>query len=140
MRQNLSWIVLSAAGLLASQVARAGQGDLARQIDAQRAGVVDLERLDVRRAVPDETTSLRSWLDEASAQYAREEFDRVRELLDRCIAQAELIRQKIVAVDLVAQAEEREAAVKTLRDKTESARQSLQQALIKKKALEMTTK
>jgi hypothetical protein len=85
--------------LLVGGQAFAGQEaeDLKRQIESQRAAVSDLERLDDRHLVTDEITLLKSWLDEAWQQYSKEEWKRVREVVDRCIAQAELIRQKITA-------------------------------------------
>jgi hypothetical protein len=136
-----SWI--AALALLAlAPAARAGRekADLQRDIDAQRAAVADFERLDEKRAVTDEITLLRTWLDEASAQFAKEEWDKVREVLDRCVAQAELLRQKIAATKLGAQAQGREAAVKASRDKIEKTRAALQQALVTKKAMEMNNK
>ena len=78
--------------------ARAGEeDDLQRQIETQRAGVNDLERLDELRTTTDEITLLKAWLDEAWALRSKHEYDQVREVLDRCIAQAELVRQKISA-------------------------------------------
>jgi hypothetical protein len=122
--------------------ARAGQekADLQRDIDAQRAAVADFERLDDRHAATDEITLLRTWLDEASAQFAKEEWNKVREELDRCVAQAELLRQKIAANRLMAQAQDREAAVKRSRDKVEKTKAALQQATVNKKAMEMNSK
>lgn len=132
-------LILSAA-LLTGGTAYASAreaNDLRREIDTQRAAAADLERLDDRRAVPDETTLLRSWLDEASAQLGKEEFDKTREVIARCIAQAELIRQKVGAAKLTAQAQEREQALKRSREKVERTKRELQQAQIDKRALEM---
>lgn len=120
--------------------AQARPEDLKREIEAQQAAVADLQRLDERGAVTDEITLLKSWLDEAWGQFSKEDYDRVREILDRCIAQAELIRQKTTAAGLKARAEDREAAARASRDKVERTKQALQQALIKKKALEMNAK
>jgi hypothetical protein len=114
--------------------------DLRRQIDAQRAGVGDLERLDSSKVATDELTLLRTWLDEASTQLQKEEYDKTREVIDRCLAQAELIRQKTTAGRLGAQANERETALKRSRDKVQKTKEAIQQATINKKALEMTTK
>jgi hypothetical protein len=114
--------------------------DLKRQIESQRAAVSDLERLDDRRMVTDEITNLRSWLDEAWAQYSKEEYKRVREVVDRCIAQAELIRQKITAGKMTAYANDREGQVRTTREKIERTKKSLLDAQSTKKALEMTAK
>jgi hypothetical protein len=123
-----------------SAFARRDAEDLRRDIDSQRAAVVDFERLDTDRAVPDEITLLRTWLDEAQAQFAKEQYDRVREVLDRCIAQAELIRQKINAAKLTGQARERDTALKKLKEKIDRTKQQLQQATVTKKALEMNAK
>jgi hypothetical protein len=117
--------------------ARAGEeDDLQRQIETQRAGVNDLERLDDLRATTDEITLLKSWLDEAWSLRSKHEYDQVREVLDRCLAQAELIRQKINAARLRAQAERREATLQELRAKITRTRKSLQDTIVKKKALE----
>jgi hypothetical protein len=127
--------------LLASPIAaRAGEeDDLQRQIETQRAGMSDLERLDDMRATTDEITLLKSWLDEAWSLRSKHEYDLVREVLDRCLAQAELIRQKIAAAKLRAQVQRREAALKELRGKIASARKALQETTIKKRALEGST-
>lgn len=140
MKIRAWWIVLALACL--APAARAGRekADLQRDIDAQRAAVTDFERLDEKRAVTDEITLLRTWLDEASAQFAKEDWDKVREVLDRCVAQAELLRQKIAAAKLGGQAQGREAAVKASRDKVEKTRAALQQAMVTKKAMEMNNK
>jgi hypothetical protein len=114
--------------------------DLKRQIESQRAAVSDLERLDDRHMVTDEITNLRSWLDEAWAQYSKEEYKRVREVMDRCIAQAELIRQKITAGKMTAYANERDGQVRATREKIERTRKALLDAQSTKKALEMTAK
>ena len=114
--------------------------DLKRQIESQRAAVADLERLDDRHMVTDEITLLRTWLDEAWSQYSKEEWKKVREVVDRCIAQAELIRQKITAAKMTAYANDREAQVRATRDKIERTKKQLLEAQATKKALEMTNK
>jgi hypothetical protein len=114
--------------------------DLKRQIESQRAAVSDLERLDDHHMVTDEITLLRTWLDEAWSQYSKEEWKKVREVVDRCIAQAELIRQKITAAKMTAYANDREAQVKATRDKIARTRQALLEAQATKKALEMNQK
>jgi hypothetical protein len=120
--------------------AQARPEDLKRQIEAQQAAVGDLDRLDERRVAVEELTLLRSWFDEAWGQFAKEEYDRVREILDRCTAQAELIRQKSQAGKLSGQAADREAQARASHLKLDRTRQALQQAQIKKKAMEMNTK
>ena len=137
----MRWLIFCISLLLLwNGRANARPEDLKREIEAQQAAVSDLQRLDDRGAVTDELTLLRDWLDNAWGQYSKEEYDRVREILDRCIAQAELIRQKITAAHQKARADEREAAVRASRDKLERTKQALQQSLIKKKALEMNAK
>jgi len=128
--------------LLVAGQAFAGQEaeDLKRQIESQRAAASDLERLDDRHMVTDEITLLKSWLDEAWQQYSKEEWKKVREVVDRCIAQAQLIRDKITAAKMTAYANDREAAVKATRDKIERTKKALLDAQSTKKALEMTSK
>jgi hypothetical protein len=133
-------VVACGLALLWAVRARALPEDLKREIEAKQAAISDFERLDPHHYVTDEITLLRTWLDEAWGQYAKEEYDRVREILERAGAQAELIRQKTTAANLMAQSQEREAQLKAMRDKLEHTKQALQQALIKKKALEMNVK
>jgi hypothetical protein len=138
---------LSTIGGLALVVAMGGRAyanqeaeDLKRQIESQRAAVSDLERLDERRAVTDEITLLRTWLDEAWSEYSKEEYKRVREVVDRCLAQAELIRQKTIASKLSAYANDREAALGRARDKLARTKQALLESQSTKKAMEMNAK
>jgi hypothetical protein len=116
------------------------EDDLQRQIETQRAGASDIERLDELHAAGDEVVLLKAWLDEAWDLRAKHEYDQVREVLDRAIAQAELIRQKINVSKLRAQAEKREAALKDTRQKIEEARRSLTAIAAKKKSLEAASK
>ena len=126
-------LLLSSGRALANQEAE----DLKRQIESQRAAVSDLERLDDQKAVTDEIALLRNWLDEAWAQYSKEEYKKVREVIDRCLAQAELIRQKINAAKMTNYANDRERAVRTSRDRVQKTKQALLDATSTKKALEM---
>jgi chemotaxis protein histidine kinase CheA len=114
--------------------------DLRRQIETQRSGVGDLERLDSSHVATEELTLLKAWLDEASTQLTKEELDKTREVVDRCLAQAELIRQKTSAGRLSAQATDRETALKRSRDKVQKTKEAIQIATVNKKALEMTSK
>ena len=114
--------------------------DLKRQIESQRAAASDLERLDDRHMVTDEITLLKSWLDEAWQQYSKEEWKKVREVVDRCIAQAQLIRDKITAAKMTAYANDREAAVRATHAKIDKTKKALLDAQSTKKALEMTSK
>ena len=137
------WLVLAfvlAGWCLAPRAAVAGEeDDLQRQIETQRSGVNDLDRLDDMRATTDEITLLRAWLDEAWNLRSKHEYDQVREVLDRCIGQAELVRQKISAAKLRSQAQKREATVNELRAKIAATKKALQDTQIKKKALEEPT-
>src|SRR5947209_8382337 len=127
MARVIAGALLALALLLAGGAARAGEeDDLQRQIETQRSGVSDLERLDDLRATTDEITLLKSWLDEAWSLRSKHEYDQVREVLDRCLAQAELIRQKINASKLRAQVERRQAALQELRAKIMRVRKTLQ--------------
>ena len=137
------WVVFAFvfAGLSAAprDVMAGEEDDLQRQIETQRAGVNDLDRLDDLRATTDEITLLRTWLDEAWNLRSKHEYDQVREVLDRCIAQAELVRQKISAAKLRAQMQKREATVNELRAKIASTKKALQETQVKKRALEEPT-
>jgi multidrug resistance efflux pump len=120
-----------------TRLAFAGEeDDLQRQIETQRAGANDLDRLDDLRAAGDEITLLKSWLDEAWTLRSKHEYDQVREVLDRALTQAELVRQKINAAQLRAQVQKRESELRELRAKVDKARRALQDLMVKKKALE----
>lgn len=119
---------------------KAEASDLRRQIDSQRSAVSDLERLDDTHKTAGETALLRSWLDEADAQHAKQEWDLVRLVLDRCIAQTELIRQKTLAAKLGAQADDRERAAKASKEKLERTKRELAEAQVNKKAMEVNAK
>ena len=122
------------------RIARAGEeDDLQRQIETQRSGVADLERLDELKATTDEITLLRAWLDEAWSLRSKHEYDEVREVLDRCLKQADLIRAKITASKLRAQAQKHEAALADLRAKISRTKKALQETTTKKRALEGST-
>ena len=117
--------------------AHAGEeDDLQSRIETQRSGVADLEKMDDLKAVPDEITLLRAWLDEAWSLRSKHEYDQVREVLDRATAQAELIRGKITASKLRAQAQKHEAAVADLKARIVRTRKALTDTITKKKVLE----
>ena len=137
---SLALVFVLGSVSLAPRTAAAGEeDDLQRQIETQRAGVNDLDRLDDLRATTDEITMLRTWLDEAWNLRSKHEYDQVREVLDRCIAQAELVRQKISAAKLRSQVQKREATVNELRAKITATKKALQETQVKKKALEEPT-
>jgi hypothetical protein len=117
--------------------AHAGEeDDLQSRIETQRSGVADLEKMDDLKAVPDEITLLRAWLDEAWSLRSKHEYDQVREVLDRATAQAELIRAKITASKLRAQAQKLEAAVQDLKSRITKTRKAMNDTITKKKVLE----
>ena len=133
------WVAAVAFATLGAgqRAARAGEeDDLQREIDTQRVSVADLERLDEQKATGDEIAQLRSWLDEAWSLRSKHEYDQVREVLDRASAQAELIRAKITASKLRAQAQKNEAAVADLKARIAKTRKALSDTITKKKVLE----
>ena len=117
--------------------AHAGEeDDLQSRIETQRSGVADLEKMDDLKSVPDEITLLRAWLDEAWSLRSKHEYDQVREVLDRASAQAELIRAKITASKMRAQAQKHETAVLELKARIAKTRKALTDTMTKKKVLE----
>ena len=112
------------------------EDDLQREIDTQRGSVLDLDRLDENKATGDEITQLRSWLDEAWNLRSKHEYDQVREVLERTRKQADLIRAKITASKLRAQANAREAALADVRARIARTQKSLADTIKKKKAIE----
>lgn len=138
MRQA-RWAIALALVLAAAR-AGADDRDLKRRLESQRSAVADLVALDEQRAASDEIALLKTWLDEAWTQLAREEEDLVRMLLDRCDAQAVHIREAIEASKAVAGAAKFEAALKASRTKVDKTRRDLEQAQIKRKAMEMNLK
>lgn len=141
-RPRQMWGVLAIVFGLTGAVggaARAGEeDDLQRQIDTQKSSVADLERLDDLKAVTDEITRLKSWLDEAWGLRAKHEYDQVRVVLDRALKQEDLIRAQITVAKLRAQEQKREAALKEVKDKIAHTRKTLQETNDKKKVLERT--
>jgi hypothetical protein len=130
-------ILLVATTFAAAGGAQAGEeDDLQRQIETQRTGVADLERLDELKATSDEIVLLRAWLDEAWTLRSKHDYDQVREVLDRSLKQADLIRDKITVSKLRAQAQKREAALQETRAKIARTRKALQDTILKKKVLE----
>ena len=116
------------------------EDDLQREIDTQRVSVADLERLDELKATGDEIAQLRSWLDEAWSLRSKHEYDQVREVLERTRKQADLIRAKITASKLRAQAHAREAALDDMRARIARTKKALADTMKKKKALEGSEK
>jgi hypothetical protein len=126
---------------LPAATARAGEADdLQVMIDRARNGVADLERLDEQSSTKEETTTLRGWLDEAWRFRADQKYDEVRIVLDRCEAQAEMVRQKIEAARLSSQAKQKEEGLRKVRDNIEKTKKSIQEAMLKKAGLEARIK
>ncbi len=122
--------LLSMAG-----AATADSNDLQREIKAQQSAANDLLALDTHKAVADEVALLKTWLDEAWNKQHR-----AREVLDRCLAQADLIRLKIAVSKITAKAAAHERAAREAKDKVNSTQKALEDAIVKKKAMEMNAK
>lgn len=121
--------------------ASAGEADdLQIMIERARRGADDLKRLDDQRSVQDETTLLNVWLDEAWRLRSEQKYDEVRVVLDRADAQAEMIRERITAAKLSAEATVKETAARNARAKVEQTRKDIQAAQLEKARMEGRTK
>jgi len=130
-------IFLFLAFLAVPLVARAGEADdLQRQIDYLKQTTNDLERQDDQKSVSTEVTMMRSWLDNAWTLRSQEKYDEVRIVLDRCEAQANMVRQKLVAAKLDAQAAAKEDEVKRKKNQLARTKKALENAKIQKARLE----
>lgn len=107
-----------------------------RQIDYLKQTTTDLERQDDQKAVNTEITMMRSWLDSAWTLRSQEKYDEVRISLDRCEAQANMVRQKLTAAKLSAQAAAKEDEVKRARGQLGHTKKALENAKIQKARLE----
>lgn len=135
------WVVVAFAGLawFAAAPARADEeDDIQRQIDAQKAGVPDLEHLDTNRAATADIQRLRDWLAQAWDLRNKHEPDEARVVLDRCLSQAELVRQIISASQAKAEVAAKEAKLLRTKQEIERKRQAVQEAIGRKKALEQS--
>jgi hypothetical protein len=120
----------------AASSARADEDDdLQRQIDIQKAGAQDLEHLDRAHAATAEIQRLRDWLNAAWDLRNKHEPDDARDMLERCVAQTELVRQLIATSQVKAQLAEREAKLDRTRGEIDRKKHALQDAEVKKKAL-----
>ena len=118
-------------------MARAGEADdLQRQIDYLKQTTSDLERQDDQKAVSTEVTMMKSWLDNAWTLRSQEKYEEVRIVLDRCEAQANMIRQQLTAAKLSAQASAKEDEVKRARNQLSRTKKALENAKIQKARLE----
>ena len=118
-------------------MARAGEADdLQRQIDYLKQTTNDLERQDDQKAVSTDVTMMRSWLDNAWTLRSQEKYDEVRILLDRCEAQANMVRQRLTAAKLSAQAAVKEDEVKRAQSQLSRVKKALENAKIQKARME----
>jgi hypothetical protein len=121
----------------ASSMAVAGEADdLQRMIDTAKQAANDLERLDEQKAVREEITLMRVWLDSAWRLRSDQKYDETRVVLDRVQAQGDMIRQKILAAKATADATRKEDEVRKVRDKIARTKQAIQDANLQKAALE----
>ena len=118
-------------------MARAGEADdLQRQIDYLKQTTSDLERQDDQKAVSTDITFMRSWLDNAWTLRSQEKYDEVRIVLDRCDAQANMVRQRLNAAKLAAQATAKEDEVKRAKSQLARTKKALENAKLQKARLE----
>ncbi len=135
--RRLPWFAVAALSLsvLVPGVARADSSDLKREIRSQQSAAEDLQSLDTLHAVADELALLKTWLDEAWNNEPR-----ARSVLNRCVNQTELVRTKIALSKLKDQAAAREKAANEARDKVKRTQKALEDAIVKKKAMELNAK
>ncbi len=112
------------------------EDDIQRQIESQKAGVPDLEHLDTTHGASAELQRLREWLGQAWELKSKHDPDGAREVLDRCLSQAELVRQVIAASQAKADVIARETKLARTRQEIERQKQALREAEAKKKSLE----
>ena len=118
-------------------LARAGEADdLQRQIDYLKQTTTDLERQDDQKSVSSDIMMMRSWLDNAWTLRSQEKYDEVRIILDRCEAQANMVRQRLTAAKLSAQAAAKEDEVKRARTQLARTKKAVENAKIQKARLE----
>jgi hypothetical protein len=123
--------------MAAPMLARAGEADdLQRQIDYLKQTTNDLERQDDQKAVTTDITMMRSWLDNAWTLRSQEKYDEVRIVLDRCEAQANMVRQRLTASKLEAQAGVKEDEVKRAKAQLSRTKKALENAKIQKARIE----
>ena len=118
-------------------MARAGEADdLQRQIDYLKQTTNDLERQDDQKSVVSDIMMMRSWLDNGWTLRSQEKYDEVRIILDRCEAQANMVRQRLTAAKLSAQAAAKEDEVKRARTQLARTKKAVENAKIQKARLE----
>ncbi len=114
-------------------LALAGEADdLQRIIEDKRQTATDLDRLDEQKVAGTDVTVLRMWLDTAWSLRSQEKYDEVRVVVDRCKAQADMIREKITASKLEAVAKQKEADVARARATLDRTKKALENAKVQK--------
>lgn len=130
-------VFLFLAFMTVPALARAGEADdLQRQIDYLKQTTNDLERQDDQKAVSTDVTMMRSWLDNAWTLRSQEKYDEVRIVLDRCEAQANMVRQRLTASKLAAQAAAKEDEVTRAKAQLARTKKALENAKIQKARME----
>lgn len=129
-------IVVFSFALRATPALADEEDDIQRQVDTQKAGVPDLEHLDTQHAARADIQRLRQWLGEAWDLRNKHDPDGAREVLDRCLSQAELIRQIIAASQAKTEVAAREAKLQKTKQSIEQSKQALRDTQAKKKSLE----
>jgi hypothetical protein len=133
---RLRLLLIGGLSIFAS-VAVAGEADdLQRLIDAAKQNTTDLERLDELKAAREDITLMRVWCDMAWKLRSDDKLDEVRVVYDRIQAQAEMIRQRITASKLMAEAAKRESDLQRLHDDIERTKEAIRAATLKKATLE----
>ena len=129
--------MLTAALVFPSIAALAGEADdLQRAIDVARQGAKDLANLDELKAAREDLALLDVWLRSAWTLRSEEKYNEVRVVLDRCQAQADMIRETIVASKISLEAAQKEGELKALRDEIARTKQAINAAMAKKASLE----
>lgn len=143
-RRTLGWIsalgLVTGAGPLGLQAVAGEADDLQTMIDRSRRNASDLQRLDEQRVAAEEIAVMNTWLDEAWRLRSEKNYDKVREVLDRADAQADMIREHITAGQLMEQARQEEAALAATRQRIEELKLAIDEAKQKKAALEALAK
>jgi hypothetical protein len=131
-----TWWVTLVVLIGSAGAARADKADLQRDIDGQSAAARDLGALDKRGAAADDRRTLAAWLDEAGQRLQAGNLELVRHILDRCVAQAELVRQVIGAGKLEDEVADRRKALTVSEQRLEDTRKKIAAAKARRAELE----
>jgi hypothetical protein len=130
-------LFLFLASVAVPAMARAGEADdLQRQIEYLKQTTNDLGQQDDQKARTTDLTLMREWLDNAWNLRSQEKYDEVRIVLDRCEAQANMVRQRLIADKLAAQADVKEDEVKRAKERLERTKKALENAKLQKARVE----